>query len=351
MKNIKTYSSIFAVLIGFIIGAILIGFIGMSSYNVGFFTLFDKFYEATIQGFFIGNLSKTGEWLMITSLLILTGLSVAFSYRANIFNIGAEGQFVVGSFVSAIVGIYSPLPNGINAVAAITAGIIAGALYGLIPGYLKAYHKVSEVVVTIMLNWIAVYYTSYLVSDVFKGSIPTQTLAIQDSASLVAPRLSEIFDGARMHWGFIIAILGILIYYIILNKTTYGYELKTVGYNLDAANYAGMKSKRKIMSTLMISGAFAGAAGAIYSLGAVDVFTATTTFKNYGFDGITVAFLGQMSPIGMVLSSFLLAGFRATGRIFVEVPTETIDIIIGIILIVSVLGPYFGKKIITRGDK
>lgn len=352
MKSKKILTSIIAVLIGFIIGGILTLLIGsFGTANVGFFTFFQKFIEATFGGIFTGDLYNFGEWLMTSTLLILTGLSVAFSYRANIFNIGAEGQFVVGSFVSTIVGIYAPLPPGIHAIVALFAGILAGALYGLIPGILKAYYNVSEVVITIMLNWIAVYYTQYLTSNVFMGDAANHTPKIQESASLTSDKLSILFDGARIHYGFIVAILGIIIYYVILNKTTYGYELKAVGFNIDAANYAGMKSKRKIMSTLAISGAFAGAAGAVFALGAVDFFTATTIFRNYGFDGITVAFLGQMSPGGMALSALLLGGFRATGRIFIEVPSEIIDIIIGVILVCSVLIPIVANRMFKGGKK
>ncbi len=352
MKYDKLLIALFSVMIGFLVGSIIISIIGIGNPDIGFLTLISSFYEATIEGLVSSaSLYNAGEWFMRSSVLLLTGVSIAFAYRVRIFNIGAEGQFLVAALTSSVVGAYVQLPGASLAIFALFCGILAGALYGLIPGILKAYFNVSEVVVTIMLNWIAFYYTTYLVNDFFTGNIVTQTPAIQDNASIASPWLSSLFDNANMHLGFIVALIALFVYYILLNKTTYGYELKAVGFNSSVALRSGMTPKRKIISTLVISGAFAGAGGAIYSLGATSYFTASGSFLNYGFDGITVAFLGQMSSIGMFFSALLLGGFRITGNIFTEVPKEIIDVIVGIILISSVLGPKIYSKYKKKGGE
>lgn len=340
-RNKKIYLSVLSVFLGFILGALILGLTGN-----GFLTIFTSFLNSTIL-----DLSNFGNWIMGSGILVLTGLSVAFAYRAGLFNIGAEGQFIVGSFTAAYVGVVLEGPSGLTAFVALILGIFAGALYGLIPGALKAYYGVSEVVITIMLNWIALKYTSYLVQSSFHGDIATQAPAIRPEASIQSPLLSNLFDGAQMHWGLVVVILAILVYWFILEKTALGYELKAVGYNPSAAKYSGIKTKKMMMMTMMISGGFAGAAGAIYSLGAVDFFTALTSFGNYGFDGITVAFLGQMAPLGIILSGLLLGGLRNAGMLMNEVPKEIIDIIIGIILIFSVSGPILFKKKFTKKNK
>lgn len=333
-KEQKILLSVISIVFGFFCGAIILGITGN-----GFDTIFTGFLNGTIL-----DLSNMGSWFMQSSILILTGLSVAFAYRAGLFNIGAEGQFIVGSFCATFVGVTLDVPAPFAAIIALITGIICGGLYGLLPGVLKAYFGVSEVVITIMLNWIALKYVNYLVQAHFHGDITTQSPAIRPEASIQSSFLSNVFDGARMHWGFIIVILAIVMYWFILEKTQLGYELKAVGYNPSAAKYSGIKTKKMTMLTMFIAGGFAGSAGAIYSLGAVDSFTALSSFGNYGFDGITVAFLGQMGPVGIISSGLLLGGLRNAGMLMNEVPKEIIDIIIGIILILSVAGPIILKK-------
>lgn len=332
-KNEKFYPFL-GVFLGILIGAILIFLSGN-----GFFTIFSSIANGTVL-----DLYNAGEWLMRSSILILTGLSVAFAARTGIFNIGAEGQFIVSTMCATLVGVYADLPPGIHVVVAISVGILAGALYAMIPGLLKAYYGVNEVVVTIMLNWIALYYTNYLISNPFAGATTSQTHPIQSTASLGSDFLSTVFQGAKMHYGFIFVLLSLFIYWFILEKTTYGYELKAVGFNSKASKYAGIKEKRTIVSTLMISGAFAGLAGAIYALGAVDALTTTAAFRNYGFDGITVAYLGQMNAIGVTLAALLIGGLRNAGNLMTQTPKEIIDIVIAIIFMFSVLIPLVLKS-------
>ncbi|MFV0288825.1 MAG: ABC transporter permease [Mycoplasmatales bacterium] len=339
LNNKKIFLSLLGVIIGITLGSILVALTGN-----GLLTLSQGLVKATI-----GSTYYMGEWLMNASILILTGLSVAFAYRAGIFNIGAEGQFIVGSMVATIIGIIPGIPWGIHALLAVLLGTLAGALYGMIPGILKAYYRVNEVVVTIMLNWIALYYTNYLIANVFNGKSTIKTKPLQESASLGSDFLANLFDGAKMHYGFIFVILALVAYWFILEKTTYGFELKAVGFNRTAAKYSGINEKKAIISTLMISGAFAGLAGAIYALGAVDALSTVAVFRNYGFDGITIAFLGQFSAVGMSFAALLIAGLRSAGNIMLGVPKEIIDIVISIILLCSILIPVLGKK--RKGSK
>lgn len=317
-----------------LIGILLSSFIILLSGN-SFFTLFHYLIQGTV-----GNLRNTGNWINMSSIVILTGLSVAFSYRAGLFNIGAEGQFIVGAFMSAYLGVVTNW----GAIPILIVSVMAGGLYGIIPGVLKAYYRVSEVVVTIMLNWIALEFVNGFISEKFHGTTnDTVTATVHQNASLHSEFLSNIFQNDNMNWGFIFVIIAIIIYWFILQKTRLGYEIKAVGFNPYAAKYAGIKDKQKLITTLTISGAFAGLAGAIYTLGIVGHYTAGS-FLNYGFDGITVAFLGQMSATGILLGGLLLGGLRSAGLLIQVVPKEIIDITIAVILIFVALGPAIFRK-------
>lgn len=334
----KFKPAIYSIIIGFALGTLILVLTGN-----GPFILVSKFFQATVL-----DITNTGNWLMQSSILMLTGLSIALAYRGGSFNIGAEGQFLVGSFASSIVAIIPMNIGWSQAILALIVGIVSGGLYALIPGYLKAYHRVSEVVVSIMLNWIALKYIGYLVqsNDKIHGNIVTQTQTFQEGAKIHSNFLSDLFAGATMHWGFVLVLISIFGYWFIFDKTTFGYEIKAVGYNKDAAKYAGIKDKKIIMNTFFISGALSGAAGAIYSLGTTNYFTALGVFQNYGFDGITVAFLGSMNAIGMTVSALLIGGLRNAGLLMSEVPKEIIDIIIAIILVAIVIA---NKKASRRG--
>lgn len=330
----KILISFISVLVGFLIGAIILTITGY-----GFLTIFTSLIEGTIMS----KLNFT-TWLMQTSILILTGLSVAFAYRAGIFNIGAEGQFIAGGFTSVLISLYAPLPGYSLVLVSCVAGIIAGGIYGLIAGFLKAKFNVSEVVSTIMLNWIIFKYVNYLIQTYFHGENPVKTAIIPNNGSLRIPYLSDFFGGT-FHLGIFIAILGVILFWFIFEKTKFGYEIKMVGFNPYAAKFSGVNDKNKIMQTMFISGAFAGAAGTIYAIGSMNSYSATTIFLNYGFDGITIAFLGQMNAIGMIFSGLLLGGLRTAGTLMNGVPKEIIDIIVGNILLTSITGPIIYNKI------
>lgn len=331
--------SIIAVIIGLTIGGIIILFSGNDP-----FVAFTAIINATVS-----SSTNLGNWLAYSAPLILTGLSIGFAYKTGLFNIGAEGQFLMASFTATYLGATLNLPVGIHAIVAMLGGVFVAIIWALIPGILKAFWGVSEVVITIMLNWIALYYTNYLIESGFHtDTIQSQTPSILESASLKGSIFEQLFGYSNANWGIIIALVAVVIYWFILNKTTFGYEIKAVGSSPDAAKYAGIKTKSRIIWTMAIAGAFAGLAGAIYSLGNVTYLTQISAFRNFGFDGIAVAMLGQISAVGIFFSGLLFGALRNGGAYMAGIPTQIIDIMMAIIIVVSALGPYIQNKIKNR---
>jgi simple sugar transport system permease protein len=260
------------------------------------------------------NLQQT---LIVVTPLILTGLAVAFAFRCGLFNIGGNGQYTVGALVAVQFGIwFSGLPGPLHVIIAMLAATLAGAAWAGIAGLLKATTGAHEVITTIMLNWIALWVGSYLVG--FGGPM-------QDKRAISAPVTKPIADSAHLHvfWGnpllqglhigFFIAIAMLLVYWILLNRTTLGYEVKAVGFNAEAARYGGINVGRNFFLAMAISGAFAGLAGSIDILGwefNLDLTVVQTV--QIGFIGIAVALLGRNSPIGIFFSA-LLFGALLTG--------------------------------------
>ena len=240
--------------------------------------------------------------------MIFTGLSFALAKRCGLVNIGAEGQLYMGGFLATVVGIYiKGLPIYIHLPLAIAAGFIGGGLWGLLAAWLKIKFGASEVITTIMLNYIAIHWISYLVTGPMKeppGNFP-QTPQVEITAQL--PR---ILEGTRLHLGLIIALLAILFFYYFLWKTTAGYETRVVGENPEAARYAGMNPARNSLLAMFIAGGFAGLAGMSEILG-IQQRMFQNFSPNYGFDGIAVALLGQNTPIGVLLSGILFGILRS----------------------------------------
>lgn len=296
-----------------------------------------------------------GETIRAVTPLILTGLSVAFAFRTGLFNIGAEGQFIIGMTAAAWIGIKLDLPWFIHAPLAIIVGGICGGLWGGIAGYLKAKRGVNEVITTIMLNWTALYLANYIVSTFLLEPKQQRTYMIHDSASISWSWLETAFGGARMHWGTFIALAAAVVFYIIMWKTKQGFELRAVGHNPHAAEYAGMSVGSNVVKAMFISGAFAGLAGTFEVLGVFHYQTIAASSPGYGFDGIAVALLGMNNPIGVVLSAFLFGAlsYGAAGMSFgADVPPEIIRIVIGsIIFFVAAQGivkwmliPFYAKR-------
>jgi simple sugar transport system permease protein len=266
---------------------------------------------------------QVSETLVYTIPLILAGLSVAIAFRANLFNIGAEGQLILGAIVTTIVGVkLANWPGWILLPLVLLAGALAGAVWGGIVGVLKAVLGAHEVVTTIMLNYVAQFLLEYLIvgGPLQAPGQSSVTAPIGKGAQL--PRLipqTGTFLGLpggvyRVHAGIFIALAAAVVFWFLLQRTVFGYELRSVGQSPRAARYAGISVSRTIIVTMLISGAFAGLAGAVVISGLrhslTDIYRSETT----GFDAITVALLGQNTAIGAVLAAFFLAALHIGGQ-------------------------------------
>jgi simple sugar transport system permease protein len=276
-----------------------------------------------------------GETIRTVTPLLLSGLAVALAFRTGLFNIGVEGQFIVGQLAAVIVALHLPLPPVLHMLVAMLAGAVAGAIWAAVPGWLKATRGVNEVIVTIMMNFIALYLSNVLIR-VWLTNGADSTERIPESASLRLSFLSEMFDGARIHLGIVFAILSAILMYILVWRTRLGFELRAVGHSPLAAEYAGMSVKKSIILSMMISGSFAGLAGAGEALGTSGYIAIQPAFTGIALDGIAVALLGANSPIGVTLAALLFGVLTYGGgnmQFEAGVPFEVIRVVFAAIIL------------------
>jgi simple sugar transport system permease protein len=273
----------------------------------------------------------------------MTGLSVGFSARTGLFNIGAAGQFIVGAYAAVLVGVRCDfLPGHLHWMTALLAAMLAGALWGAIPGLFKALFNVNEVISCIMTNYIGTYLVNFLITRTIFDSLRNQSLRVAQSAVLPKMGMDKVFrEGfivSSANSGIFIAILFAILIFIILEKTSFGYELKACGFNRDAARYAGINEKRSIIISMTIAGAMAGLGGALlYLAGAGRGITVVDVLAMEGFNGIPVALLGLNHPLGIIFSGLLVAYLNVGGfnmQLF-DFPPQVIEIIIGVIIYFS----------------
>jgi general nucleoside transport system permease protein len=315
---------IFSVILAIVAGGIVIMITSPGSLGDRFSNATGA-YQALYSGSF-GTLQSFAFTLVGVGPLILTGISVAIAYRAKLFNIGAEGQLAVGSMVAYIIGFKaSGLPGWLLVPAMIIAAALAGAVWGGIVGFLKAWRGAHEVVTTIMLNWIAFFTTDYLITGPFKaasGAVYTSPLP----AKATLPQLSVLYNntlgkflppianptGYLVDFSIILALLGLFVYWFIMTRTTFGYEVRVIGDNPKAARYAGIAIKKNILMVMMIAGAFSGLAGAFRLMGQFPYQLIGSTFRidTVGFDAIGVALLGHMTAPGILFGALLFGGLR-----------------------------------------
>lgn len=294
-----------------------------------------KGYEALFNGAF-GKPFNIGQTLRAATPLMLTGLGFAVAYTAGFFNIGLAGQALCGWLVSVWVGLtLGDLPSFIVLPIAIVAGMVAGALWAAIAGFLKAYFDTSEVIVTIMLNYTAIYLSDYLLRNVITSRLDA-TPILKDNATLKMQWLSDLTNGSTLHAGIFIAVLMILVVHILMTRTTLGFELKAVGMNKFASAYAGMNAKRNIILSMVLSGALAGLGGVMNGLGEFrNIFLMNGKAPDIGFDGMAVALLGMNNPIGIFFSSILFGGLKTGGNLMplaAKIPSEIVNVVIGCII-------------------
>ena len=339
MKNFKRKllstsgftASIIAIMAGLIVGFIILLITNPSQALPGFWTI--------LKGGFTGGPKGIGDMLYLATPIIMTGLSVGFAFKTGLFNIGASGQLIVGAFVAVYIGVLAQGLGGVHWLVALLAAMIAGALWAVVPGLLKAYFNVHEVISCIMMNYIGMYLVNMLVKETaVYDSYGARSLAVQTSANMPKIGLDKLTGGSSLNSGLLVAVIFVVILYIILNKTTFGYELKACGHNADASIYAGINAKRNIVLSMAIAGAMAGIAGGlIYLAGSGKFIAVVDVLAPEGFDGISVALLGLSNPVGILFSGLFIAYMKSGGfymQLYDFVP-EVIDIMVSIIIYFS----------------
>lgn len=328
MMNIAV--PLISILMGFILGAIIMLIFGYNPIEA---------YSAMFECAF-STPRNIGEILVMAAPLIFTALGFSIANSAGCFNIGLPGQALCG-WVAATYTAFS-LPTDTSKAVMITAcvltGALAGAIAGLIPGLLRAYFGTSEVIVTIMMNYIILYTSTHLVNDVMPATWISNkgvTNQIPEAARLQTDWLASISQGSRLNIGIFLALIAILLFWFIMKKTTLGFEIRSVGLNPHAAEYAGMNSKRTLTMAMTISGALAGIGGMIYGMGTFGYFFQQNASLSIGFDGMAVSLLGSGSAIGILLSALLFSVLKIGGQgmpLYTPVPTELVDIVIAAII-------------------
>lgn len=327
--------TIIAIIVGFIIGAIFLLIAGISPIVA---------YGKLIDGIF--GKTKYLVWTLIyASPLIFTGLSVAFSFRTGVFNIGAEGQFVVGSLAACVVGILVDVPAWIHVPLCILAAAAAGAVWSLLVGLLKVKRGIHEVLSFIMFNWIAFYLSNYVVnlSGIHKDGVEATKDVLASARILLPAGLIEALGCTAANWGFLIAVVAAVIIWVIIEKTTLGYKLKAVGFNDSAAAYAGINSARSVLVALGLSGALSGLGGAVQLLGMSGRLSQFAGQEGYGFEGITVALIGGSNPIGCIFAGIFYGAMKYGGSklSMVKAPSEVVDIIMGCVILFIAISQVF----------
>ncbi|MFI5254673.1 MAG: ABC transporter permease [Candidatus Limnocylindrales bacterium] len=306
-------------------------------------------YGALVQGA-IGvppSLNAIVNTFVATAPLVLAGLSVGFGFKAGLFNIGAQGQFLVGALGAVAAGIaVSSQPSIIAIPIALAGGMLAGAAWGFIPGILKATSGAHEVVTTIMLNYVAIS----LVAAVVSGP-----LNVPGAPSPITPDVGNaalpIIIGRNAHLGLLIALGAVGVMSWLLNRTTFGFEVRTVGANPDAARYAGMHPRRLIVVVMSICGLLSGLAGAGDILGNAHHLTSSYG-TTVGFDSIAVALLGRSNPVGILFAALLFGGMRAGAplmQISAGIPAQLVDVLQATILLFLVAAPVLRRVLHLRG--
>ena len=365
-------SSIVSIIIGLIFGVLLILVVGLLDSNLGiesawegirlvfaglFSTGRDAFGTLT-WGF---NSINMGNMLFRATPLIMTGLSVAFAYKTGLFNIGAPGQYLMGTMASLMIALSIPSDKVhpvIIWILAFLGAMAAGAVWGAIPGLFKALLNTNEVIACIMTNWIAANLVTWLfdISPFKNVTESTKSGYIyKTSFNNVATTklgLDKVFPGSQVNGGIVIAILIAVLVYILMTKTTFGFELRACGSNKDAAKYAGLKDKRDIVISMAIAGALSAAGAALYYLaGNTELYWSTyQSLPAIGFNGIPVAMLALTNPIGVIFSALFMSMLNIIGLQITSLTAYNeyiTDVIIAAIVYLSAFALLI-KQIISR---
>ncbi|HLH61437.1 MAG TPA: ABC transporter permease [Ktedonobacteraceae bacterium] len=340
---------LFAFILAMIAGIIVIMITSQGSPGDRFSAALTAYQDLFVGSF--GNAQNFSFTLVTVTPLILTSISVAIAFRGGLFNIGAEGQLAVGAMVAGIIAFKVPTwPGWALIPLMITGSMLAGAIWGGIVGILKAWRGAHEVVTTIMLNWIAFYVTDYLIDGPFKAlnqadqtdalpkqaTFPTVASAYNHTLGTFLPQITNP-QQYPIDISIFIALLALIVYWFIVSRTTFGYEIRVIGQNPKAAQYAGIPTKRNIFLVMAIAGAFSGLAGSLHLMGQFPYQLIGSTFRidPTGFDAIGVALLGRTTAIGVLLASLLFGGLLYGGsymQLFANVPGDLVYIIQALVL-------------------
>ena len=363
MKKAPTYSlraSIISILIGLLTGAVVILIVGAfnplislkgawDGIRLVLFGVLSTGRDAAGALTFGFNPTNIGNMLFRATPLILTGVSVAVAFKTGLFNIGAPGQYLAGTTASLFLALSIPsssVPAWLIWFIAFLGGVLAGALWGAIPGLLKATLNINEVIACIMTNWIAASLVTWLfdisnLKNIVEGNKTGYVYkTTYNGVATSKMGLDKLFPGSQVNGGIIIAIIMAILVYIMLEKTTFGYELKACGANRHAARYAGIHDRRNIVCSMAIAGAMAGAAGALYYLSGNTEFFWTTyqSLPSEGFDGIAVALLAVNNPIGVIFTGIFMSLLSIAGLQLTNLTAYNeyiTDVIIAVIVYLS----------------
>lgn len=327
--------SVIVVLLGFLFATILVACMGRNPIGM-YKALWQSLsgFGTNSSGEIRWNPRYIGEWLTSSVPFILCGLCMAFAARAGLFNIGGEGQYIVGMTVAQVIALTFYQIPGIHWMLAILCAILAGAIWGGIVGFLKAKFEVSEVVTTIMLNYIALYLSRIVVMAI-PGTNTYKTVNYPETATIRWSVLEKLTNNSTLNLGIFFVIIAVILYWFLMEKTNLGFGLRATGFNKNAAKYAGIPVVSSIIISMAISGSFAGLAGGTVALGSFRYGRVIASMDNYGFTGIAVALVGNNTAGGTLLSG-LLFGLLASSQTkmqSLQIPKEITFIIQGLIVV------------------
>ncbi|MGY3776499.1 ABC transporter permease [Helcococcus sueciensis] len=360
--NNQFFRTLLAIILGFIVAGIMLLTMGHNPLAV---------YSTMFTGVF-KNPRNIAETIIKATPLIITGSSIAFAFKTGLFNIGSEGQYTMGFVFAGMVGILLDLPWFLQIPIVILAGMLGGLLLGGLSGILKSKFGVHEVISGIMLNWISLYFLNYIAlgSPFFvQETSGTDSINVSGQIKLFAaekaagdyssitevPIIGRVLARSDLNYGILIAIFVAILLHFIIKKSTLGYQLKAVGFNKDAAEFAGIDVNKNIIRSLAIAGIISGLAGAVNIMSlSPHKITSLAMFENYGFDGLSVALIAGSSLIGVIPSALLFAVFKIGGSVIqqqYQISSEIISILIGVIIffialssILPIIADYIASK-------
>lgn len=337
-----------SIIAGFLVGALI-----MLAWSYNPIEAYGSMFSSAL-----GNMNGIGETIRGATPLIFIAIGFAVASKAGFFNIGLPGQAQAGWLTSIwIVLAFPNLPGYVLLPFAIISGALAGAIVAGIAGYLRAQFGTNEVITTIMLNYIVLYVCQYLMQQVMPSSLrigTDTTKTIPANGSLKIGWLSSMFGDSRINGGIFLALIGLVLYWYFMKKTTAGFEIKAVGLNPFASRYAGMSSKKNIIISMLISGAFAGLGGVAQGLGTYQNYFTQTSSVDIGWDGLSVALLGGGTAWGILIAAILFSVLKIGGlgmQTIAGIPYEIVSIVIAAIIFFIAINYVIGKIFKTKKNK